>query len=279
VCLIAAAFYSHANLTGFLITLPPIDLPGRVDNQFTAMFWAVHVEFQCYLVFPLLIALGNRRGNRVIVLAIMAALAGRIFAVLYLGQSPRDLSYWTVFGRIDQFAIGIIAARLYTERDWASLSAIWFVPAAAVAVGMLCGFNAIGGWPPNVLWKVAWPDIEAVVWAGFIVTYIAAGRKLPAAIAWVPTKIGEISYSIYLIHFVILLTIIHRGFYVRLSGEPYTDALLTTLFVALPIVLALAAVTYRAIELPFLRRRPRYVVPIPVSDWAGRAEKSAAARS
>lgn len=279
VCLIAGALYSHAAWRAILATLPPIDLPGRVDNQFTGIFWAVYVEFQCYLVFPLLIALGNRRGNSVLLLVITAALVGRLLAVIDLGQSPRDISYWTVFGRIDQFAIGIVAARLYTEYDGASLRAIWFLPAAAAAALMLCGLNALGGWPLNALWKVAWPDIEGLVWAFFIVTYIAAGRKLPAALAWVPTKIGEISYSVYLLHLAVLGEIMNRGLYLRLSGNGYLDALVTTLLVAAPVVMAISAVTYRTIELPFLRRRPRYVVIAPASGWAGRAEKSAAARS
>jgi peptidoglycan/LPS O-acetylase OafA/YrhL len=279
VCLIAATLYSHAGLRGFLRTLPPVNLPGRIDNQFTSMFWAVYVEFQCYLVFPLLIAVSDRRGTRLIVLVIGAALAVRLLAVLFLGASPRDLSYWTVFGRIDEFSTGIIAARLYTGRDWASLRAIWFAPAAAVAFVMLWGFNAIGGWPLDTLWKIAWPDVEGVVWAAFIVTYIAAGRRLPAAIAWAPTKIGEISYSMYLLHFAIVVTIVHYSVFVRFSGEPYTDALLTTLFIAAPAAVALAAVTYRAIELPFLRRRPRYIVAVPLTGSAGRAGRSAGAHS
>lgn len=283
VCLIAGTLYSHAGWQAFLMTLPPIDLPGRVDNQFTGIFWAVYVEFQCYLVFPLLIALSNRRGNPVIVLVITAALVGRLFAVIYLGSSPRDISYWTVFGRIDQFAIGILAARLYTEYDGASLRAVWFAPAAALAVVMLCGLNAVGGWPLDALWKVFWPDAEGLVWAFFIVTYIAAGRKLPAVLAWAPTKVGEISYSVYLLHLVILGWIMDHGVYLRLTGNGYIDALLTTLLVAVPVVISLSAVTYRTIELPFLRRRPRYVVAAPVraraaSGSAGRAEKSAAAR-
>ena|SRR6516165_4993291 len=104
-----------------------------------------------------------------------------------------------------------------------------------------------------------WPTIEGAMWACFIVAYIAAARLLPYRLSWFGAKIGEISYSMYLIHFVVISAIINRGFYVRPSGDGYYDALATTLLVALPIVIAIAVLTYHTIELPFLRMRPKYI--------------------
>jgi hypothetical protein len=44
------------------------------------------------------------------------ALILRLLAILAMGPNARDISYWTVIGRIDQFCIGMIAARLYVGR-------------------------------------------------------------------------------------------------------------------------------------------------------------------
>jgi peptidoglycan/LPS O-acetylase OafA/YrhL len=98
------------------------------------------------------------------------------------------------------------------------------------------------------------------MWACFIVTFIAAGRLLPSLIGKLSVKIGEISYSMYLIHFAILTIIIKNGFYVRFTGNAYYDALITTLLVALPVIIAISLLTYHVIKLPFLRLQPRYIV-------------------
>ena len=234
------------------------------------MFWAVAVEFQCYLLFPLLIAFSNERGSKFLVQLIAVALLIRLLAVLAEGANPRDLSYWTVVGRIDQFCIGMIAARLYVERDLANIGAKWFVPSALAAGLMLCVFNRLGGWPSAPSWKIGWPTIEGAVWACFIVSYLPAARRLmPNWFGRLFAKLGEISYSMYLLHFAVIFAIIKNGWYVRVTGNGYYDALATTLLAALPATAAMSLLTYNTIELPFLRMRPRYIVPARLPDKAG----------
>jgi peptidoglycan/LPS O-acetylase OafA/YrhL len=91
------------------------------------------------------------------------------------------------------------------------------------------------------------------------VTYTSLGRLLPNPISWLGSKLGEISYSVYLIHFAVVAGIIRHGLYIRPTGNGYYDALATTLLVALPIALAISLLTYRTVELPFLRMRPKYI--------------------
>jgi peptidoglycan/LPS O-acetylase OafA/YrhL len=197
---------------------------------------------------------------------IVVALAPRLLATLSDGANPRDLSYGSVIGRIDQFCIGMIAARLYVGRNLATLSPVWFLPAAIIAVLVLWEFNRIGGWPLINDWKIVWPTVEGCMWAIFIVTYIAAGRLLPNWLSWTSAKIGEISYSMYLIHFAVLYAIIKNGFYARPTGNGYYDALATTFLVALPIVIVIAVLTYHTIELPFLRMRSKYITRPTMPD-------------
>jgi peptidoglycan/LPS O-acetylase OafA/YrhL len=190
----------------------------------------------------------------------MVALLLRLLAVFAAGANPRDISYWTVIGRIDQFCLGIIAARLYVRKHVAGLNVTWFLLSAVAVVGILVVFNRLGGWPSTTRWKMAWPTIEGVMWAGFIVTYLAAGQRLPALLSRVGGKLGEISYSTYLVHYAVIVAIIKHAWYVRATGNGYYDALITTFLVALPMTVAIATVTYYTVELPFLQLRPRYVM-------------------
>ena len=260
VCLLVAVQVTGSNLTSLLTSLLPVNAQGGVGGSFAALFWAVAVEFQCYLVFPFLIAFSNERGSRFIVQVIAVAFTLRLLAFLAVdGVNARDLSYWGTIGRIDQFCIGMIAARLYLSKNLDRLHRGWFFLSAIVAALVLWRFNRLGGWSSIGAWKIAWPTIEGAMWAFFIVTYVAAGRSLPSSIRWAGAKLGEISYSMYLIHFSVVLAIVKNGFYLRPTGNGHYDLMLTTLLVALPITIAIAILTYYTIELPFLRLRPKYI--------------------
>jgi hypothetical protein len=145
VCLVVAISVRPTSLVSQITTLLPVNASGGVDSPFTSMFWAVALEFQCYLIFPLLIAFSNKHGSRFLLQVIAVALLLRLLAILADGANARDISYWTVIGRIDQFCIGIIAARLYVERNLNTLSARWFLPTAIVAALVLWEFNRLGG--------------------------------------------------------------------------------------------------------------------------------------
>ena len=133
------------------------------------------------------------------------------------------------------------------------------MPAAAVAFVMLWQLNRIGGFPLVATWKVVAPTIEGTC-GPFLSTYLAFGRALPAWLSKPAARLGEISYSLYLMHFVVIYAIVQHGFYVHLTGNGYYDALATTLLVALPAATATAILTYDTIELPFLGMRPRYII-------------------
>jgi peptidoglycan/LPS O-acetylase OafA/YrhL len=261
VFLVVGASANPSNITSVLTSALPLNVAGGVGGTFTAMFWAVAVEFQCYLVFPLLISLSNERGSKFLIQVIAVAVLMRCLVVFSDGANPRDLSYWTVVGRIDQFCIGIVVARAYVLGGVDKVRPWWFLLASSTVGVSLAVFNCLGGWPAVGAWKVLWPTFEGAMWGTFILTYIAAARLLPRGLAWICTKLGEISYSMYLVHFPVVFAVINHRMFVQVTGNGHYDALLTTLIVVLPVVIALATLTYRTIELPFLRMRPRYVMP------------------
>lgn len=241
--------------------LPLANMPNSLSNMpFTAMFWTVAVEFQIYLIFPFLLAISTRKGNSGIVGLVALALVFRLMA-LGLNGDVHYLSYWTIAGRIDQFLIGMIAAHLFVKSRQQS-SVISVAAAAAAAVAAIFIYHRAGGWPLKAWWKVLWPTIEATVWAAVIVSVAGFRLGLTTRVRRVLQAIGRTSYSIYLLHFAVVSIVVTQGWFLRpfsgSGGSDYFNALVTALLVVIPMTLALSAVTYWAIERPFLDMRRRY---------------------
>ena len=88
------------------------------SGSFTAMFWTVAVEWHFYLAFPLLLALTNIKRASFLICLIISFIILRLIIINY-GEnptSPRDLSYWTIIGRMDQFALGMTSGLFYIKR-------------------------------------------------------------------------------------------------------------------------------------------------------------------
>ncbi|MGN6519439.1 MAG: acyltransferase family protein [Dokdonella sp.] len=255
-----AAFPDRFTLAGFAQTVFGLgNLSGAlVAPPFTSMLWTIAIEWQYYLLFPLLLAVLKTGWLRQLAGMLAVLLLFRAAAVFF-GADARDLGYLTILGRLDQFLVGMCAAWLFrtrplSRRRGAALAA----GALVVAVAGLAAFNAAGGWPASPAWKAAWPTFEALFWAAFVIGYVEAANAATGAWSWLLARIGEVSYSIYLVHFVVIWALLRAGLGFAPSGRPVVDALLETALVALPITLAVASLTYRFVELPFLRLRGHY---------------------
>lgn len=82
---IAAYSLDRSDALLLLATILPFNSGHTLASGFTAMFWAVAVEFQCYLVFPFLILFSKTMGGRVLVQVIAVALLLRCLAVFAEG--------------------------------------------------------------------------------------------------------------------------------------------------------------------------------------------------
>lgn len=221
VCLVAAVSVHPVTILNVLTSLLPLNVSGGVMQTTSGMFWAVAVEFQCYLIFPFLILFTEERGTRYLVQVIGLAIVLRYLTAIADGANAKEVAYWTVVGRIDQFCIGMIAARLYARGNLSNLKPYWFLMAALTVTVALWIFNQLGGMPLVKLWKIWWPTLEGAMWAFFIVSYLSAGRYLPALIARAVTSIGEVSYSVYLLHFAVIFAVIKKSAYVRQIGRAH----------------------------------------------------------
>ena len=239
--------FGFANLPGALVAPP-----------FSSMLWTIAVEWQFYVLFPLLLQVLKPAWTRQLLGLLMVLLLLRGGAAL-LGGNARDLAYTTIVGRLDQFLIGMWAAWFFrahplSPRQGALLATLAL---AAVVVALAC-FNAAGGWPITSAWKIAWPTVEAMLWAAFVIGYVDAANAATGLWSRALARIGEISYSIYLVHFIVIHTMVVYALPLAFSGRFVVDALLNTLLFALPVTLLISALTYRFVERPFLRLRGRY---------------------
>jgi peptidoglycan/LPS O-acetylase OafA/YrhL len=124
----------------------------------------------------------------------------------------------------------------------------------------LTGFNQSGGWLSRGWWKVTWPTTEGLVWAAVITAYAPFSRRIPALLSVPLARIGMLSYSMYLLNF-LLFNVVTRIFPYEPGPNPNLQSQIYTLWAVLPLMLATSAVSYYAIERPFLALRVRYLAP------------------
>ena len=255
-----ATFPDRFTWAGFLQTIGALgNLPGAlVTPPFSSMLWTIAIEWQFYLLFPLLVPVLRGGWTRQVLGLIAVLLLFRTVAVL-AGGNARDIGYMTIVGRLDQFLIGMWAAWAFrswplSRRAGAMLAGV----ALAAAIGALAWFNAAGGWPATPAWKVAWPTLEGLLWAAFVIGYVDAANAANGRWSRVVAGIGAISYSIYLVHFIVIWMLVRYDLSFAFTGHFAIDALLETGLIALPLTLAVASLSYRFVELPFLRLRGRY---------------------
>jgi len=220
--------------------------------------WSITAEAHFYLVLPLILLL-LRRNIIWISLLLFVAILLRTGLYIHRGE-VQTLAYWTIMGRIDQFVLGVVAFSLrgYIKRRHLLMCALFVLFAA-----FYWYFDSIGGFynspsypSPHPIWIVM-PTIEGVFF-GSLIAYYDGSFALPnGGLSAQIAKIGAYSYSIYLTHY----------FYVFWMGEVYFSLMQTSNFYIAALAglacflfaAALASVSYRYIELPFLQLRRRYV--------------------
>lgn len=243
---LAHTLFGFANIAGGLDVAP-----------FSSMFWTVAVEWHFYVLFPLLLPFLARQWTLRVAGALLLLLLAR-WLFVQNGSSPRDLSYFTIVGRLDQFLIGMLTAHLLATRPLRrSAAALVAIGGLAATIVALYAFNRAGSWLSDAPWKIAWPTVEGLLWAATLFGYVQLVAGASGLWSRLLCAVGTVSYSMYLTHFVVLTLLIKQQWFVRV-GDSFTGAVLTTVLLLLPITLLVSAITYRLVERPFLRLRVRY---------------------
>ncbi|MGY4652487.1 peptidoglycan/LPS O-acetylase OafA/YrhL/class 3 adenylate cyclase [Mycobacterium sp. URHB0021] len=215
-------------------------------------FWSIAVEAQLYLLFPLLL-LVRRRWGAVVVLAAMTAIVVAIAVA-----APHESHVQMLMRLTPQFAplftAGIVAAGILVASDRARRLA-WHWAALVAVVPVLVLIAARGS-----VWTVGnfvWVDLLLGPATALLLVAVAVGRPRPFGRlleTGAVQRLGGCSYSLYLTHALIVLTV-HHHVVRRLGVGAGMPTFLVTLAIAVPLAVAFALWFASLFEIPFQRHR------------------------
>jgi len=225
--------------------------------------WSISLEFMAYLLFPLLfpwLSRARMRGKAIAGLIAFAALAGLAW------HTGNDLNQWNglpaILRCLPEFLVGVLIYSIYDQGLFARLLA------SDLALGLvLAAVCALVHNAPS--------DLGIVLL--FPVLILAAVRnegRLRRLLNAAPLRwLGDISYSLYLVHWFVLSALVgtvRRLPRLSLRQLPPTASLLATLSLIV-VSVALAAVTHRVIEVrgrQWLRQRFVIGRPMAAAEFA-----------
>jgi peptidoglycan/LPS O-acetylase OafA/YrhL len=233
--------------------------------------WTIIVEFQFYVIFPMLLVFYRNQGIRYLFGLITLAVMIR-WTVWFILGSVQELAYSTIFGRIDQFLLGMIAFILARRFPAALKSPLILVIAVTAWAFVVHRFDLIGGYfdnhghpSPSSVW-IYFPTLEGIFYAAITISYINTVRLLPLHIDKTFAWLGMLSYSIYLNHpwaiDIAMRLLKHTG----LDMTNFWICLTAGLAVTLPIVIVMSTGTYYLVEKPFLSLRTKYAFTRPTQE-------------
>jgi peptidoglycan/LPS O-acetylase OafA/YrhL len=221
--------------------------------SFDSPAWSISAEWAAYLVFPaLLVPTMFRRPvwgwiSALLCAGTLAVLATRPASLIpdYLRAYPLNLyepaHALSVFRCIPEFALGILAYRLAATPVGQRLgSNRWIAPALCFAV---LGLTAM----PRT-------DLAVVLLYPLLVISLTSQAHLPGKLLAAPFAelIGKLSFSIYLMHKLLLGLLNWIYWRAHAAGLPHAGALAAGVCMAL--TYAIASGAYRTIEVPSRRR-------------------------
>lgn len=217
------------------------------------VFWSIAVEFQIYLLFPLLVWMWrtlDRVAVAVAVLAVSAVLGGAVLGTRWQGLHPHFLGL---------FVVGMWVATTATGgRQSVSILKGVIALGIAACVGWFCLRTFGREWVRVVAADYAFVFIMAII----LTDWCRAVPRLAFARRWMSTRglvlLGTISYSLYLVH----APMIQITWQLFVRGHGYTPAaqLAVLLATAVPASVVVAIVFFYLFERPFLSSRQKRAV-------------------
>ncbi len=226
--------------------------------------WSISAEWWTYVLFALVAVLAGVRNWLLLAVAIAAPLV-----LLRLTTTGMDVTYdWGLIRAVFGFALGVACCRTYRRLANAqrnipvqesSRPTFWTVLELAIVAAVVLFVSFAG--------KNNWSLLAPFVFAAAVLVFAAEGGAVSRLFRSQPLKwLGQVSYSIYLTHFLLVITlplllkrILHvdlwtpfvlaSGDTVQLYGRDNVQGTLLYLLV-LAITLGFSAFTYRWVETP-----------------------------
>ncbi|GAA0307827.1 acyltransferase family protein [Sphingomonas oligophenolica] len=205
--------------------------------------WSLAVEEQFYILFPALLLLARRGGQRMIWASLAAAALGSFAYSVWATHGHAEAAFYSPLSRAWEFLAGALLA-----------SAIVPTPRRAIGdIAAVLGIVLIAHTILHLHDTTFFPGVEAVapVLGSVLMLFgsEAPGSRVGRVLAMRPlAAIGLISYSLYLWHWPL---IVFGGYY---APQPYGLIRIAMALLAFPV----AWLSWRYVELPF--RKPRLLL-------------------
>lgn len=201
--------------------------------------WTIGVEVLFYLSFPLL----HRLSTRTLAVLTIALTALFLLTARQIDHLGPGYSHWTVVGWASLFLIGILLFRTAPRLQSAGSKGLLGWLMVTIGGTALIGSALVFGHGEN-----NW--LRTVIALGYALLILGAGVCRPKVLDWKVLRFyGRISYSVYLLHPIVLNFMMPIVSVVR-HRAPDTISYLVLCVIALALVTPLAWLTYRFVEAP-----------------------------
>lgn len=272
--LVAGAF-DAAQHVGLRYLIPFLFLAGNwalvvlgQPASMIAILWSISVEEQFYLCWPPLLSRCDlRRLKQIAVFLIAVACVSRWLAAPHVVS---DTVLFSTFNRLDSIGLGIlVAVMLHKGNHWSPSIAF----RSLLLFGGLCAWIAMGGIyfaipGQGTLLLALYPLFTAGTLSIFLSALNLQGAGLRLLAHRPLVYLGKISYGLYAYHLFAYWIVFDRLRPRFALTGPATFGLSFLLTVGM------AALSYRALEQPFLRLKKRFTI-VPSGSSTGPQAKSA----
>lgn len=276
----------------YLLFLTPFVPPEeRISPLLSGAWWSLSTEIQFYLLLPLLPLLLRSRRLRALGVAVLVTYAAAYLALVsgFMNLGSTVLRYrllHSVLGRGPLFLLGVLLAFIY-ERHGVRIQARaartrWLCAGGAdaaligllLSIGISLGVTMSAFTYAELEARYPWWHIpEGIVWAVVMLLCLLAPLRLKAIVVnRVMSRLGALSYSLYLLHGAIFFNAYRYAYHGKGAGwDP--AAVLVAVAIGIACV-ACSAVTYRLVEQPMIAfgaRRP--AVPVAADRARTRSDR------
>jgi len=234
-------------------------IAGSVDP-----LWSISVEEQFYIVIPLLAAFAGRRAVAVVSWIFLAA---SYATVLYYGLHPTkgDNGEWTnSLVQFQFFAAGTLLALIFRGR---TVPMPLWMRAVGLIAGYACWLTAmlrfqVQSWEPHPTPAGAVAGWSLVLLGAVVIFLSALGTPSRFVPAWL-AFLGRISYGLYIVHSLVFFLLFEKilpsaARHIPALASPGPVRNLGGTGLVLAVSIALASLSYRYFERPFLRLKSRF---------------------
>ncbi|MDE9446813.1 acyltransferase [Xenorhabdus bovienii] len=225
--------------------------------------WTIAVETQFYLILPFLLGFMRKRGvNYILMLSIFWVAIRIIIVMTYKGtlgesQGVNAYYYLTMIGRFDQLLVGMVFGWLYVNHKEIFSRKIFLIGALIISFFGITFITESGMWATFHPLQLSLSYLEAIIWGVLIISYASCNIHIPMILDRSLSWLGEISYSQYILHILILDLFTTNIGFLKITQNISLNATLNV-FIIYPIIIVFSKASFELIEKPFLEMRKKY---------------------